>query len=86
MLTNKGEMNATKREPQKKDVVVKEDRENRELLLFSRSFRNTHRLLPSRRMHLATLSLNNMVRRLIYYPIGSIAPALDLRKYIVGRD
>jgi hypothetical protein len=56
--TNKGEMNATKREPRKKDVVVEEDSENGELLLFSRSFRNTHRSLSSRQMHLATLCLN----------------------------
>ena len=75
-------MNATKREPQKKDVVVEEDRENRELLLFSRSFRNTHRLLSSPQMHLPILSLNYMVYWLVYYPIGSLAPALDLWKYI----
>jgi hypothetical protein len=50
-------MNAMKREQRKKDVVVEEDRENGELLLFSRSFRNTNRSLFSRQMQLATLSL-----------------------------
>ena len=59
-------------------MVIEEDSENGELLLFSRSFQNTHHLLSSHQMHLATLSLNYTVRRLIYYPIGSLAPALDL--------
>ena len=45
------------KESRKKKVVVKEDRENGELLLFSRSFQSTHRLLSSGQMHLATLSL-----------------------------
>jgi hypothetical protein len=78
MPSNKGEMNATKREPRKKDVVVEEDSENGELLLFSRNFQDTHRSISSRQMHLATLSSKYTVRRLIYYPIGSLAPALDL--------
>ena len=59
-------------------MVVKEDSEKGELLLFSRNFQDTHRSISSHQMHLATLSLNYMVRRLIYYPMGSLAPALDL--------
>ena len=71
-------MNATKRELQKKDVVVEEDSANGELLLFSRNFQDTHRSISSCQMHLASLSLNYMVRRFIYYPIGSLTPALHL--------
>ena len=72
-------MNATKREPRKKDVVVENDSEKGELLLlFSRNFQDTHRSISSSQIHLATFSLKYTVRWLIYYPIGSLAPALDL--------
>jgi hypothetical protein len=69
MPINKGEMNATKREPRKEDAVVKEDSENGELLLFSRNFQDTHCSISSCQMHLATLSLKYTVHRFIYYPI-----------------
>ena len=51
-------------------MVVEEDSENGELLLFSRNFQDTHLLISSRHIHLATLSLKYTVRWLIYYPIG----------------
>jgi hypothetical protein len=52
-----------KKRATKKDVVIEDDSENGELLLFSRSFfQHTYRLLSSRQMHLATLSLNYTVR------------------------
>ena len=66
-------------------MVIEEDSENGELLLFSRNFQSTHCLLSSGQMHIATLSLNYMVRWLIYIiPLAALLQHLICGNILAG--